>query len=285
MRLLYLSLFWLAGICLGMWAGSLWVAVPIVSGCALIALMLCRGRIVLLILCLVLLAAGFLRYQSTISSVDEGVLEFYNDSGTLHVTGLVAADPERTQTSVVLRLEAWELDVEGERREVSGTVLVYAYPFTPPDVSREPPYYRYGDVLRIEGVLATPPEFEDFDWRDYLARQGIHSIIRYPERVELLDTGQGFQPKEWIYQLRYEMSQSLKGAVHEPQASLAQALVIGERSDIPEDLKDSLSRTSTAHIIAISGLHIGITKWVEILASEKLSGMTSGMANSMVTLF
>ena len=50
MRLLYLSLFWLAGICLGIWAGSLWIAVPIVAGCALIALMLRRGRMVLLML-------------------------------------------------------------------------------------------------------------------------------------------------------------------------------------------------------------------------------------------
>ena len=69
---------------------------------------------------------------------------------------------------------------------------------------------------------------------------------------------QGFKPLEWVYQLRERMSQSLEDNLHEPQASLAQAVLLGKRSTIPDELRDSLSQAGTAHILAISGIHIFI---------------------------
>jgi len=181
----------------------------------------------------------------------------------VQIRGLVDADPETTNGLVALHLEAREISAGDEWREVSGTALVYLPGLSPPDslpsqVSRDSPYYRYGDLLQVEGEVETPPEFEDFDWRDYLARRGIHSLISYPGRVEILETGQGFKFQEWIYQLRDRMSQSLESALHEPQASLAQAVLLGERSTIPDELRASLSQAGTAHILAISGLHIFI---------------------------
>src|SRR3989304_5043759 len=37
--------------------------------------------------------------------------------------------------------------------------------------------WRYGDRLLLEGWLETPPEFESFSYRDYLARQGIYAYM------------------------------------------------------------------------------------------------------------
>lgn len=263
MRLIYLSLSWIAGICLGMWAGFHWVAIAALAGVALLAFFLRRGKALLLVLCLIALVTGIFRFQTTIPTADESTLQFHNDKGIVQIKGLVAADPEPTDSAVALRLEAREIKVGEAWGDISGVVLVYVpqFPspdFLPSDGSRDPPYYRYGDLLQVEGELETPPELEGFDWREYLARQGIHSIIYYPAQMELLATGQGFKPQEWLYGLRNRMSQSLEDALHEPQGSLAQAMLLSKRSNIPDELRDSLSQTGTAHVIAISGLHIAI---------------------------
>ena len=263
MRLIYLSLSWIAGISLGMWAGFHWAAIAALAGIALLAFLLRRGKALLLVLCLVALIGGIFRFETTVSSVDESTLQVHNDKGIVQIKGLVTADPEPTDSAVALRLEAREIKVGEAWEEVTGMVLVYApqFPspdFLPSDSSRDPPYYRYGDLLQVEGELEEPPQFEGFDWREYLARQGIHSLMYYPAQVKLLDSGQGFKPKEWLYGLRNRMSQSLEGALHEPQGSLAQAILLGKRSNIPDELRDSLSQTGTAHVIAISGLHIAI---------------------------
>jgi competence protein ComEC len=44
----------------------------------------------------------------------------------------------------------------------------------------------------------------------------------------------------------------------EPQASLAQGIILGIRGNIPSSVKTDFSRTGTAHILAISGLHLSI---------------------------
>ncbi len=79
----------------------------------------------------------------------------------------------------------------------------------------------------------------------------------YPE-IELLDSGQGFKPLEWIYSLRNRLSQTLAEVLPEPQASLAQGIILGMRGNIPPPLKDAFARTGTAHLLAISGLHLSI---------------------------
>ncbi|MCJ7523232.1 MAG: ComEC family competence protein, partial [Dehalococcoidia bacterium] len=263
MKLIYLSASWIAGICLGMWAGFHWSAVAAVGGAALIAILLRRRRALLFVLCLSVLLLGLFRFDTTVTSVNESALRFYNDKGAVQVRGVVVSDPETANNRTALRLDAGEIMVGGEWTEVEGTVLVYTPELVspdslPPGISRDPPRYLYGDLLQLKGEMETPPEFEDFDWRDYLARQGIRSLIFYPDYVELLEGGHGFGPWQWIYRAREPLSTSLEGALHEPQASLAQALLLGERGAVPDDLKTSLSRSGTAHILAISGLHIFI---------------------------
>ena len=46
--------------------------------------------------------------------------------------------------------------------------------------------------------------------------------------------------------------------VPEPQAALGQATLLGLRRNIPQDLNEAFRRTGTAHLLAISGLHVGI---------------------------
>ncbi|MFC2058174.1 ComEC/Rec2 family competence protein, partial [Chloroflexota bacterium] len=258
MRLIYLSLSWIAGIYLGEWSGYPWVAISALAVATLLAIPLRRPRALLLALCLIFFLGGILRIQSTIPIVSEDALRFYNDRGTVQIQGLVADDPEPSDSTVALKISAGEIEIDGEWKEVSGTVLVYAPNLPSSGEPRDFPYYRYGDLLSIEGTLQTPPVLEDFDYREYLARKGIHSIMHYPAGIELIAEGQGAKPQEWLYALRNRMSRSLDSALHEPQGSLAQAILLGKRSTIPDETKDSFAETGTSHLLAISGLHVGI---------------------------
>jgi competence protein ComEC len=180
--------------------------------------------------------------------VDEHSLCFYNDKGIVEIHGMVAEEPDIRDRLCLLTFTASEVTVNGEREEISGTALIQAPRY---------PAYRYGDVLKITGKLETPEPFDNFDYKSYLARQGIYSVIYYPG-VELLGQGEGLKPLQWIYSLRERLSTSLARALPEPQGSLAQGILLGLRSNIPDSLNQAFSRTGTAHILAISGLNISI---------------------------
>ncbi len=260
-----------------MWVGFHWVAIPLIYGSALLSFILYRRRALLFLLCLVFLMGGMIRYESTVSFVDDTALQFYNDQGIVHIQGLVADDPDQTDRAVALRIDVNMIKLEDTWREVSGSVLVYApilpaHGFLPADVSRDTPYYHYGDIIQVEGQMKTPEKLDDFDWQAYLANKGIHSVMSRPDSMELIEYGKGFAPRLWLYQLRNRMSESLETALHEPQGALAQAIVIGERGSLPDELKESFARTGTSHMIAISGLHIAIAGGIALALGVALFG-------------
>ena len=58
----------------------------------------------------------------------------------------------------------------------------------------------------------------------------------------------------------------------EPQSSLAQALLLGQRSGLPSDLKEDFRSTGTSHLLAISGLHVGVLLMLGLGVSANLLG-------------
>ena len=68
------------------------------------------------------------------------------------------------------------------------------------------------------------------------------------------------------------MAESLGRSLPEPHASLAQALLLGIRSGLPSELRDDLAQTGTTHLVAISGLHVGILVGLVSLGSAAVLG-------------
>jgi len=206
-----------------------------------------RKLIILTSLCLIALFGSASYFQSSQLTDDENSLQSYNGE-IVEIRGMVDADPEVRDKSTHLRLSAKEIKLDKEWQEVSGTALLFVPRY---------PTYDYGDMLLVTGELKTPPQLDDFDYKDYLAHQGIYSTMLYPE-IEILETGKGSKPLEWVYSVRNRLSQTLAQVLPEPQASLAQGIVLGIRGNIPLPLKDDFSHTGTAHLLAISGLHLAI---------------------------
>jgi len=250
MPLIYLSCAWVAGIFLGSKFNPPLILL-FIGFIPLTLLFLTRNYkkpIILTSLCLFVLFGGALCFQSSLSTIDENHLQFYNDQGTVEIKGIVDRYPEVGDKTTHLYLSTTEIKTDKGWQQVEGTALIF--------VSRYPDY-DYGDMLLVSGEVETPPQFDDFDYKDYLAHQGIHSTMLYP-KIEILDSGQGFEPLGWIYSLRTGLSQTLAKVLPEPQASLAQGIILGIRDNIPQAVKTSFSRTGTAHILAISGLHLSI---------------------------
>ena len=58
----------------------------------------------------------------------------------------------------------------------------------------------------------------------------------------------------------------------EPQASLAQALTVGVRSDIPADVVRGFRDSGAAHLLAISGLHVGMALMMTLALARRFAG-------------
>lgn len=249
MPLIYLSCAWVAGIFLGS-EFNLPFAFILVGLIPLPLLFFTRQyrKIFLISFSLITLFSAAAYSHSSLYTVNESGLRFYNDGGISEIKGIVARDPEVRDKSTHLHLSATEIKLDNGWQAVKGTALLFVPRY---------PTYEYGDVLLVTGKLETPTQFNDFDYKGYLAHQGIYTTMLYP-RIELQERGKGFKPMEWVYSLRNHFAQTLSSVLPEPQASLAQGIILGIRGNIPSPIKADFTRTGTAHLLAISGLHLSI---------------------------
>lgn len=256
MKLMLLSGAFAAGIVLGAFL-PLRLYVPLFSVLPLALLLLLRRRLSRRAhawagASLLLLLAGLLRAQLALTPA---TLPIYAPAGEARLEGVVARDPIVEEGRARLTLDVERLDVSGAWRAVSGSVLVYTGSL---------PAYAYGDRLEVWGELREPPQFEDFDYRAFLAEQGIYFVV-YDPHIAAVGTG-------WVAGLRQRLSLSLSSSLHEPQAALAEALLLGRRASLPPSLMDAFRRTGTAHLVAISGLHVAILGGMALGAGAWLFG-------------
>ncbi|MCX6071609.1 MAG: ComEC/Rec2 family competence protein, partial [Chloroflexi bacterium] len=133
-------------------------------------------------------------------------------------------------------------------RPAQGIALVYA--------TRQV-NWAYGDRVEALGRLETPPEFPDFSYCDYLARQGVHSQMPLAS-VTRLGSGHGNPVLQQLHAYRTHAQAVLRTLLPEPEASLLSGILLGIESGIPAALRQAYNTTGTAHNIAISGFNIAI---------------------------
>ena len=90
--------------------------------------------------------------------------------------------------------------------------------------------------------------------------------------VKLVGEGEGSAFYRSLYEFRRRLAASIATVVPEPQAALSQATLLGLRRNIPSDLTEAFRRTGTAHLLAISGLHVGILLSISLAVSAALLG-------------
>jgi competence protein ComEC len=213
--------------------------------------------------CILVFVGGSVYYNWRLPSNDSNHLQFYNGNSSVEVAGIVSRDPEQTDKSIQLQVSAISLNLS--QNKVAGNLLVIVPKATANST------YQYGDSLSIRGKLETPPSIEGFDYKAYLNNQGIYSIMYSPE-VIIVAKAHGFDPMTLIYQLRKYISRSLAQTIPEPQASLAQGIILGLRGNIPADVENQFIRTGTAHLLAISGINLTIMAGMLISAGIAVFG-------------
>ncbi|HSC39685.1 MAG TPA: ComEC/Rec2 family competence protein, partial [Chitinophagaceae bacterium] len=103
-----------------------------------------------------------------------------------------------------------------------------------------------------------------FDYRRYMVLQGIYQQVYLRAGEFIVLPGKKQQPfKQWLFTTREKITGILSRYIPGRQeAGLAEALLIGYKDDLDKTLLQSYTNTGVVHIIAISGLHVGLIYWL-----------------------
>ncbi len=219
-----------------------------------------------------LIALAFILGVLRVALIGDARMPMYASPRSQQVDGVVLSDVEALGDFARFRLGLERIRAGGgEWMPADGVLLVSARATSEIAQQRQAPYFRYGDKLRVAGRISEPPELDGFDYAAYLARQGIVEVLD-ARRVTLIREGEGSVFYRSLFGFRRRLAASIAAVVPEPQAALGQATLLGLRRNIPQDLNEAFRRTGTAHLLAISGLHVGVLLGISLAASAALLG-------------
>ncbi|MDJ0942089.1 MAG: ComEC/Rec2 family competence protein [Kiloniellales bacterium] len=140
---------------------------------------------------------------------------------------------------------------------------------------RPQPGLRPGDLVRLRAVLRPPPEPAapgafDFARRAYFQRLGAVGYAVTAPRVETgPDEGGGRRQSRLAWAgLRQALAQRITVALDGIPGAVAVALITGDRSAIPEGVLEDMRASGLAHLLAISGLHLGLVAGLVFFAAR-----------------
>ncbi len=145
-----------------------------------------------------------------------------------------------------------------------GKILVTVkHPRRPWPVGRK---VRFRSYLRRIGNFGNPGEF---DWAAWNARRGVLVSAYLWNDDELQDRGVARGLAAGVASLRMRIDVAAAAAGGEG-GGLMRALLVGDRDGLDPHTKESFRRAGLAHVLAISGLHVGIVAATVLLAIRAL---------------
>lgn len=141
-----------------------------------------------------------------------------------------------------------------------------------------------GDTIRLRARLAPPsppamPGAYDFQRHAWFARLGgVGFAYTRVEKVETGVSGDGQSTGLWLAGLRLSLADRIRAAVPGTAGAVAAALIVGDRSAIPEETIAAMRDSGLAHLLAISGLHIGLVAAILFFGLRFLLALIEPMA-------
>lgn len=195
-------------------------------------------------LCLIVIFFGAWRYIMTYDIIN--LVSQFNSKGQAVVVGIIAGEPDVRSDNARYKVNV----IWAQNKEFFGNNYILV-------TAKKYPVFEYGDEVKITGKLQEPKDFEDFDYKKYLSKDDIYSVVYYPE-MEFISSGNG----NWLYSNLFKVKDIFENSISkilpEPHASFLAGLLLGEKKGFSQQMKDALSATGTTHIVALSGYNISI---------------------------
>lgn len=200
-----------------------------------------------------LLSFGAYRYSAW-SRIPANDISHLNGK-EVRLFGAITSDIEISGDRQRFQLSVDSVEYRDTIMAASGKVRIYLYQASP---------LAYGDYIAIDGKIREPWRATNpyaYDFKKSLESKGIRSIaFVYRDRnVRLLDSSGGsFFLSDIVNPLRKHIEKTIDSNLHGDSAALLKGLMLGLGRKLPDDVRDAFADSGTVHILAVSGLHVGI---------------------------
>jgi competence protein ComEC len=190
-----------------------------------------------------------------------------------YYTGRISNVPEEKIKSWKILLEIEEVQTETGWSHREGKTLLY--------VSKKStwPDLLFGDKIMIKGspVLLSPSANPgEFDFKRFLTFKNIyHQQFVKSDQIRVIDHTESHGVLYYSNKTRAWASNAIKQFVHgEHEQAIALALVLGVTDGLDNELQNAYSASGAMHVLAVSGLQVGIIYWMLLIVLKPVSSLS-----------
>lgn len=171
-------------------------------------------------------------------------------------------------------------------KQLKEDVLIVYFPNEEEVTSTNINHVTTGGICQLNGKLSLPDSARNphqFDYQQYLLKQGItyQIILSSLSDIECTTKGAWHQ----LYDIRNTLIKSTQAHLDDFTIAWLHALVLGDKSKLDDDVIEVFQRWGLSHILAISGLHIGIVVAIVYFLLVKSSLLTKEKAQWLIISF
>lgn len=208
--------------------------------------------ILLLALMLIVGLTAISRHQSLIQHPNH--IYHKADTGKLTIEGTVIESEQIASQKHMLIVQCLRMLKDHHATPVTGNIRLAVG--VPSDLG-------YGDFIRFTTPVKKIAGFHNpggFNYERYLHRQGIYvsGFVTGRADIILIRHQQANPFRQALEDYRLYFKRLLYANAPTPGREILEAMTLGNSKVIPQDVRDQFAATGTSHILAISGLHIGI---------------------------
>lgn len=215
---------------------------------------------------LIIFSLGAKRLESFKDEKGNNHLLVVSDSAKAYKAVIVGV-PEEKARSLRCKLEVYSIWTGDDWKPATGLVNAYV------DTVKGSALH-YGDLLYVVGnpeVTSPPGNPGEFDYKGYLVYNRIHHQQYLGGNFEVI----GHQAPSWLLEqaniLRAFCVNQISGLVTDKYArGVTLALVLGVKDGLDDELIQAFSATGAMHVLAVSGLHVGIVYAIVFFLLKRL---------------
>jgi competence protein ComEC len=218
--------------------------------------------------------AGLLRFELVDRGVAGDDVSHLVGGPEMRARGVIRDDPVMSDASQRFVVDVREVRRAGAWARASGGAQI---------TTGVLPRYSGGDIVVLEGEFEAPPTDASFDYAEYLAQRGIRTILDFPE-VSVIGHENGNLLDETLDSVRERLARGIEQSLPEPQASLAEGVLLGRKSALPPDLRDDLNATNTSHLVVVSGANVVLVSAFAVAALSWVFGRRRALMLSIAVV-
>jgi len=169
--------------------------------------------------------------------------------------GVIYRQPKVFPSCTLLPLESRCVRKGGESHPVTGKVDLF--------LNEEVHGFQVGESLLVKARMSrlrdrgNPGEMEKKP-RAFLRRVYVKGYVQDRNHILRLGNTGGYRFQQWVQRIRERIENFLREEADPETSGLLKAWLLGDRSQLPDEVDRSFRESGLAHLLALSGLHVGM---------------------------